>query len=111
LINAPGTTRTRGAEVLLRYRWDNFTVTGSYVHVDATEQDSLGVGRRIVALTPHHTAGVVAMWEAPGKGRLGFEAYYTGGQRLENILNVRQTKYDSLLLPRQSADGAWTVDA
>jgi outer membrane receptor for ferrienterochelin and colicins len=72
-----------------------------------------------------------------------FEAYYTGGQRLENnpyrasgrpyvemgilgeivlgkvrlflnmenILNVRQTKYDSLLLPRQLADGAWTVDA
>ena len=29
----------------------------------------------------------------------------------ENLLNVRQTKYDPLLLPRRAATGAWTVDA
>lgn len=29
----------------------------------------------------------------------------------ENILGVRQTKYDPLLLPAQLADGRWTVDA
>ena len=28
----------------------------------------------------------------------------------ENILGVRQTKYDPLLLPAQLADGRWTVD-
>jgi iron complex outermembrane receptor protein len=29
----------------------------------------------------------------------------------ENLLNVRQTKYDRLLLPRRAPAGAWTVDA
>ena len=26
----------------------------------------------------------------------------------ENILNVRQTRYDSILLPRRAANGRWT---
>ena len=29
----------------------------------------------------------------------------------ENLLDVRQTKWDPLLLPRRAASGAWTVDA
>jgi iron complex outermembrane receptor protein len=29
----------------------------------------------------------------------------------ENLLNVRQSKYDPLLRPRRAADGRWTVDA
>lgn len=29
----------------------------------------------------------------------------------ENLLNVRQTKYDPLVLPRRASDGRWTVDA
>ncbi|MAB44431.1 MAG: hypothetical protein CMN67_03220 [Sphingomonadaceae bacterium] len=29
----------------------------------------------------------------------------------ENLLDVRQTKYDQLLLPRRAASGQWTVDA
>lgn len=143
LANIPGTTRTAGAEVLLRYRWDELTLTGSYVYVDATEPDPSGLGRREIPLTPHHTAGVVAMWEKEGWGRVGFEAYYTGRQHLddnphransrpyvelgalverrfgdvsvflnlENLLNVRQTKYDPLVLPRRARDGRWTVDA
>lgn len=142
IVNGPGTTKTRGTEVLLRYRWEEFVVTGSYVHVDATESALTG-GRQTVSLTPHHTGGMVAMWEAPSKGRIGVELYYTGSQRLadnpyrsvgrpyfefgilgeiavgkarlflnlENILNVRQTKYDPLVLPRRAADGRWTVDA
>lgn len=143
LVNIPGVTRTQGAEFLLRYRWKAFTVTGSYVHVDATEPVVAGAGRRTVPLTPHHTAGVVAMWERHGRGRIGIEAYYTGRQALEdnpyrtrsrpyvelgmlgeivvgkvrlfvnaeNILNVRQTRYDPILRPQRAADGRWTVDA
>lgn len=143
LINADGVTRTRGAEVLLRYRWDNFTVTGSYVYVDASEPNPEGPGRREIPLTPRHTAGMVAMWEKHGKGRVGLEAYYTGRQQLEqnpyrsesrpylelgvlgevifgdisvflnleNLLNVRQTKYDPMVLPQRARDGRWTVDA
>ncbi|HVI34041.1 TonB-dependent receptor plug domain-containing protein [Phenylobacterium sp.] len=143
LANADGLTRTRGAELLLRYRWEGFTVTGSYVHVDATEPDPDAPGRRTVPLTPRHSGSVVAMWEREDWGRVGLEAYYTGRQdlednpyrtrsrpyvelgfmaerrfgnlsvflNLENLLDVRQTKHDPLVLPRRAADGRWTVDA
>lgn len=143
LVNSNGVTRTRGAEMLLRYRWDEFLVSGSYVYLDATEPDPSGPGRRSVPLTPEHTAGLDFMWERPGRSRLGFEAYYTGEQSLddnpyrtrgraylelglfgelifgnvslflnaENLLDVRQTDDDPLLLPRRAADGQWTVDA
>ena len=144
LINSSGTSRTRGAEALLRYRVEGFTLTGSYVFVDATEPNPDAPGRREVPLTPRHTAGVVAMWEQEGRGRLGLEAYYSGRQPLEdnpfrseskpylevgalaevvvaegvsafvnfeNILNVRQTHHDPLLLPQRSPAGSWTVDS
>lgn len=141
LINVDGTTRTRGSELLLRYRRNGFTVTGSYVYIDATEP-SPAVGRRVVPLTSKHTAGLVGMWEDHDTGRIGVELYYTGKQPLEdnpyrtvskpyfelgllgevvvgkarlflnaeNILNIRQTKYDPLLLRNRAPDGRWTVD-
>lgn len=84
LINANGETRTRGAELLGRYRWDSFVITGSYVYTDATEPDPSGIGRRDVPVTPKHTAGFVAMWEEHDVGRLGFEAYYSGKQSLDD---------------------------
>ncbi len=143
LVSIGEATRIRGAELLLRYRWQAFTVTGSYVFVDSSEPARDGTGRRPVPLTPRHTAGMVAMWEEHGVGRIGFEAYYTGRQSLddnpyratsrpyvelgmmgeivlghvrlfvnaENLLNVRQTKYDPLLRPARAPDGRWTVDA
>lgn len=84
LVNAEGTTRTRGAELLLRYRWQDLVVTGSYVFTDASEPDPDAPGRRRVPLTPRHTGGLVAMWEQHGRGRLGIEAYYTGTQSLDD---------------------------
>lgn len=144
LVNSTGVSRTRGAEALLRYRLEGFTVTGSYVYVDATEPDPVGSGRRTTPLTPTHSASVVAIWEDEERGRLGLEAYYTGPQplddnpyrskskpyvelgavveviiapgvrafiNLENILDVRQTDHDPLLLPQRTATGSWTVDS
>lgn len=143
LVNSDGPLRTRGLEALLRWRRDGFTVTGSYVRVDATEPGAPGQGRLRVPLTPRDTAGMVAMWERHGVGRVGIEAYYTGRQRLEddpyrcesrpylelgmlgevnvgraslflnleNILNVRQTRYAPLVRPARANDGRWTVDA
>jgi iron complex outermembrane receptor protein len=84
LINAIGVTRTRGSELRLRYRHEGFSLTGSYVIVDATETDPTTGLRRDMPDTPKHTGGLVAMWEEEGKGRLGFEAYYTGRQTLED---------------------------
>lgn len=84
LVNVAGETRIRGSELLLRYRHRSLVVTGSYVFVDASEPDPAGLGRREKPLTPRHTAGLVAMWEEHGRGRLGLEVYYTGGQSLED---------------------------
>ncbi|OWK27869.1 TonB-dependent receptor plug domain-containing protein [Sphingomonas mucosissima] len=143
LANAAGTTRTRGAELLLRYRWQAVTVTGSYVHIDATEPDPDTPERRRAPLTPRDTAGLVAMLEQHGRGRIGLEAYYTGRQSLdddpyrsrsrsyvelglmgelvlgrvslfvnaENLLDVRQTRWDPLLRQTRAPVGSWTVDA
>jgi iron complex outermembrane receptor protein len=142
LVNVAGDTTVRGSELLLRYRRAPFTVTGSYVYMDASEPGETGAGRRRTPLVPHHTAGLVAVWERHGRGRIGVEAYYTGKQPLEdnpyrtesrpylhvgvlgeiavgrvrlfanaeNILGVRQTRYDPLLLPQRLPDGRWTVD-
>ncbi len=84
LDNIPGVTRTRGLEALARWRMAPFVVTGSYLYVDASEPEATGAGRRDVPLTPRHSAGVVAMWEEHDRGRIGFEAYYTGSQPLED---------------------------
>jgi iron complex outermembrane receptor protein len=143
LFNASNPTETRGAELMLRYRWDSFSVTGSYVLVDAHEVNPMAPGRRAEPLTPKNSGGLVAMWEEDGLGRIGFESYYTGHQALEdnpyrttgkpyvelglfgeavlgkfrlfvnaeNLLDVRQTKWDPLLLPARAPDGRWTVDA
>lgn len=84
LVNVDGATRTRGAELLMRYRRNAFVVTGSYVFTDATEPSRESAARRPVPLTPRHTGGLVAMWEQHGRGRLGIEAYTTGTQALED---------------------------
>jgi len=142
LINLVGDTRVRGSELLLRYRRAPFTITGSYVYMDASEPGEAGVGRRRTPLVPRHSAGLVAVWERHGRGRIGVEAYYTGEQALEdnpfrtesrpylhvgilgeiaigrvrlfanaeNILGVRQTRYDPLVLPQRLPDGRWTLD-
>ncbi|WP_347302977.1 TonB-dependent receptor [Croceibacterium sp. TMG7-5b_MA50] len=94
LINLPGTTRSRGTELLLRYRWQDLTLSGSYVYVDADETDPDGTGRRRLPLTPRHTAGLIAMWEQHDKGRLGLEVYYTGRQSLDdNPYRTRSRPY------------------
>ena len=150
IVNAPGQSQIRGAELLLRYRWHDIKLTGSYLFTDATrevmtqtESNSMAQLDRVpLALTPKHSAGFVAMWEEHGSHLVGFEAYYTGTQKLEgnpyrteskpywhlgllgqitlgkvsyfinfeNLLNVRQTKEDPLVLPEQSITGRWTTD-
>ncbi|CAM4119150.1 TonB-dependent receptor plug domain-containing protein [Pseudoalteromonas byunsanensis] len=142
LVNAPGQSEIRGAELLLRYRWHDLKITGSYLYTDATKQNLSGTGRLPLSLTPTHSAGAVVMWEEHGSHLLGFEAYYTGTQHLENnpyrekgdaywhlgllgqitfgsvsyfvnaenLLDVRQTKDERLLLPQQAPSGRWTTD-
>ncbi|QJR80353.1 TonB-dependent receptor [Alteromonas pelagimontana] len=84
LVNAEGESRIRGSEVLLRYYWQDIKLTASYLYLDATEVTADNSGRRKMALTPQHSAGFVAMWEKHESFRAGFEAYYTGPQRLND---------------------------
>lgn len=93
LVNVDGLTRTRGLEALTRWKQGPWVVTGSYLYVDASEPHDFGVNRQAVPLTPRHSAGFVAMWEEHDRGRIGFEAYYTGEQPLED--NPYRTESDS----------------
>lgn len=140
IVNTAGQSEIRGSELLIRYRWHDIKLTGSYLYTDATKQGEFG--RIPLALTPKHSAGFVVMWEEHGSHLVGFEAYYTGSQRLENnpyrdksdaywhlgllgqitlgrisyflnaenLLNIRQTKDDPLVLPQQAMSGRWTTD-
>lgn len=142
IINAAGESEIRGAELLLRYRWRDIKLTGSYLYTDATKQAQNDIGRAPLTLTPKHSAGAVLMWEEHGSHLVGFEAYYTGTQHLEgnpyrdrsdaywhlgllgqitigkisyfinaeNLLNVRQTKDESLLLLERAPSGRWATD-
>jgi outer membrane receptor for ferrienterochelin and colicins len=83
LVNAAGTVRTRGTELLARYHVEGLHVTATHVYLQAREPDPDGAGRREVPLTPRHTAGLVAAWEQEERGRAGVEFYYTGRQALE----------------------------
>jgi iron complex outermembrane receptor protein len=81
LGNVDGGTTNTGVEVLATFRRAPWVVTGTYTYVDARETD--GGLEEEVDLTPRHSAGIVAMVEDEEVGRLGFELYVTGAQRLE----------------------------
>jgi len=143
LFNAGGPTRTAGSEFLARLRRGEFALVLTHTVIHSTEIDRKDGQRRRVPLTPKYTGSIVGTWERERKGRIGFELFYTGRQRLEdnpyrgesvpywifgmlverrfgparlfvnaeNLLNIRQTRYDPLLRPQQFFDGKWTVDA
>lgn len=141
LANVAEPTTNSGVEVVGTYRTSPVSLTGTYTYV--LSREGVGGSRAETPLTPRHSAGLTAMWEAEGKGRVGVEGYFTGRQRLENnpyraesagyllfgglaerqvgrvrvyvnaenLGNVRQTRFDSLLRSARAADGRWTVDA
>jgi len=74
-------TINTGVETVATIRRAPFSVTGTYTYVHSRE--GVGPERGDIPLTPRHSAGLVGMWERAGTGRIGFEWYYTGEQRLE----------------------------
>ena len=73
-------TRNVGLELLGTFRQAPIALTGSYTYVRSRER--VGQVTSDVAQTPRHSVGFVAMVENED-GRVGFEVYYTGRQRLE----------------------------
>ena len=81
LMNMDTPATNTGLELLGTVRRAPFALTATYTHVRARETPD---GRTLdVALTPRHSAGVVAMAEWEDTGRIGLEWYFTGRQRLE----------------------------
>jgi outer membrane receptor for ferrienterochelin and colicins len=83
LANVTGPTRTSGTEVLVRYRAGEVNALFTHDWIRSTELDPNEGTRREVPLTPGTTMSFSIIWEIEGRGRLGFEAYYTGRQSLE----------------------------
>ena len=98
LANAEGPTRTWGTELLATLRSEPWHITATHTFIRSTEPAgaSGGAERRDVPMTPEHALGLVAMWEAEGRGRVGLELYYTGEQALEdNPYRARSDGYVS----------------
>jgi len=139
LRNLRGGTTNRGVELLATLRRAPFVFVGNYTYVDASETEgdatveveltprhSAGVvtmienedvrlgleiyftGRQRVEANPYRDdsepyviVGLLA------ERRFGPVRLFVNG---ENLTNVRQTRWDSLLRPTRNVDGRWTVD-
>ncbi|HUQ87845.1 MAG TPA: TonB-dependent receptor, partial [Vicinamibacterales bacterium] len=141
ITNADRPATTVGVEVLTTLRKAPFAATGTYAFVRSREQDGSlqlespltpahSVG--LVGMWEKESVGRIGVeYYFTGEQRLeanpyrarskaysivGFLAERLFGRyriffNAENLTDVRQTKYDALVLPAQSIDGRWTVDA
>jgi iron complex outermembrane receptor protein len=87
LVNAPGSTRTQGTELIARYhdegRLDVIVTTMALWSTEPDPEAGDGSTRRDVPLNPRYTASLDILWEA-GPARVGIELFYTGRQALED---------------------------
>ena len=141
ITNSDGPATNVGVELLATMRQAPFAVTGTYTFVRSRELDgglrlaapltpshSLG----LVGMWEKESIGRVGVeYYFTGKQRLEANPYRSRSKaysilgalaertigrykvflNAENLTGVRQTKYDSLVLPAQAIDGRWTVDA
>jgi iron complex outermembrane receptor protein len=137
LTNLPDPATNRGLELLGVWRKAPFSVTASYTYVRSREQGeeipltprhSLGLvgmweieDKWRVGVECYYT-GKQRLEENPFRSQskpyviAGFLIERAFGPvrlflNAENLTNVRQTRWDSLIRPTRSVDGRWTVDA
>jgi iron complex outermembrane receptor protein len=141
LTNQAETTTNTGIELLGTVRRPPFALTGTYTFVNARESDGeqrvalaltprhsagvvgmvesedagrLGVevyytGRQRLELNPFsETSEPYVLLGLLAERRIGPARLFIN---FENITNVRQSRWDPLLLPQRAPDGRWTVDA
>ena len=92
LFSAAEPTVTAGADAMLRLRLADVVTTASVTVVDSREDDPETGMRRSTPLTPRVAAGLVAVWEREGQGRVGLEYYYTGRQPLDDNPYLTESK-------------------
>lgn len=126
--NADGPIDSRGLETNVRIGYEDFKFYAGYSLVDTRRRYSGVDLNSAVPLTAKHRVNLVAVYELEGIFRLGLEAYYIGqkplsgggssqpywlmgvmGERrwkhlslfinFENIFNVRQDKYQPVIIP------------
>jgi iron complex outermembrane receptor protein len=126
--NANGPIDSRGLETNLRLSYEAVKLYAGYSLVDTRRRYSGAEFNSAIPLTAKHRVNLVAVYELEGKFRLGLEAYYIGpkplstgetsrsywlmglmGERrwkhfsvfinFENILDIRQDRYQAVILP------------
>ena len=113
--------RRRGATQFLTFR-DRMAEISATVTVSALVLDSAGPlpeGSQVVArLRPRiwdRNASLsfecLELRVAGRYGKAAFSSPLVGDFNAENLLDVRQTSYDPLILPARSPEGRWTTDA
>lgn len=84
IVNAAESTRTWGAEALVRYVEGPLQLIVSESYLRGTEFDVATGTRRSVSLNPRHEVGVDGIWEDESWGRVGLEFTYVGHQAVED---------------------------
>jgi outer membrane receptor for ferrienterochelin and colicins len=141
LSTLPDPTTNVGLELLGTLRREPFSVTATYTYVQAREtlgpiEEDVPLtprhGAGLVGMWEKEGVGRVGIeWYYTGRQRLDENPYRMGSEpymilgllaekqfgriRLflngENLTDVRQTRWDPLLLTTRASDGRWTVDA
>jgi iron complex outermembrane receptor protein len=140
IINLQGPTKNRGLELLTTWRKSPFTATASYTYVRTSELEPTGRAEvpltprhslGIVGMWEKEGTRIGLECYYTGTQRLEYNPYRDLSEpyvlvgamaehkvaahvklflNLENLTNVRQTRWDPLLLPTRASDGRWTVD-
>ena len=96
---------TRGVEILGTVRQPPFAVTGTYGYLRARERGDLEV-----ALTPRHSASVIATVETEDRCRIGVQVHFTGVQRLDaNPYRSTSESYTVVNLLGEVPLGRWRL--
>ncbi|MCC7127060.1 MAG: TonB-dependent receptor [Acidobacteria bacterium] len=141
LFNRDGATTNAGAELLVTGGRGPWVATGTYTYVRAREDGDAGRrdvaltprhSAGFVGMWEEEDWGRVGVeWYYTGRQRLEVNPYRRVSRpysivgvlvekridrfrvflNAENLTNVRQTRWDSLLRPSRGVDGRWTVDA
>jgi outer membrane receptor for ferrienterochelin and colicins len=126
--NADGPIASRGLETNVRVGYEDFKLYAGYSLVDTRRRYTGEEYNSPIPLTARHRVNLVGVYEQEGKFRVGVEAYYIGrkplstgeqsrsywlmglrGERrwkhfslfvnFENLLNIRQDRYQAVVLP------------